>query len=240
MRCSKASRPVGVFAEELLHGGAEAEPSRQRYPALSPGETPGNGAQILDALVRLAGGRARADVEVGNLLDGRGGEEVVREPRRLVDHLAIGGHARHRQLGRCLQKGGVGLGLGREQARFQACGHERFEVATADFRVGVFGGNDLALLGQSDLPVHGARRLGENGLVARASAAPHRAAAPVEEAQGDAIEGSEHPGQRRGGAVKLPGAGEEPPVLVAVGIAQHDVLLAARAPDQPGNAGRSA
>lgn len=50
--------------------------------------------------------------------------------------------------------------------------------------VGVFRGDDLALLGQADLPAHRARRLGQDGLVAGATAATaYRAAAPVERTQ---------------------------------------------------------
>ena len=41
----------------------------------------------------------------------------------------------------------------------------------------------LALFGDADLPLHRARRLGEDRLVARAAAAADRAAAAVEQAQ---------------------------------------------------------
>jgi hypothetical protein len=44
--------------------------------------------------------------------------------------------------------------------------------------------------------------------------------------------------QRNLGPVQLPVAGEDAAVLVAVAVAQHDVLLAAAFPDQLGNAGQ--
>ena len=53
--------------------------------------------------------------------------------------------------------------------------------------LGVLGGDDFALLGQADLAVHGARRLRQDGLVARAAAAADGAAAAVEQAQRDRV-----------------------------------------------------
>ena len=80
-------------------------------------------------------------------------------------------------------------------------------------------------------PVHRARRLRQDGLVARAAAAADRAAAAVEQAQRDAVlrarSGVEQLDQRDLGAVQLPVAGEEAAVLVAVAVAEHDVLLGA-------------
>ena len=81
----------------------------------------------------------------------------------------------------------------------------------------VFRGDHLALLGEADLPVHGARRLREDRLVARAAAAADGAAAAVEEAQRDAVlarSAREQLDQRDLGAVQLPVAGEEPPSLL--------------------------
>ena len=76
--------------------------------------------------------------------------------------------------------------LGRLQKRgLQRGGHQGFEVAPANLGVGVFGRNHFALLGQADLAAHRAGRLREDGLVTRAAAASHSAAAPVEHAQAD-------------------------------------------------------
>ena len=64
------------------HRAAEAVPARQHHAALRPREHPRDRAQVLDALRGLARGGARADVELGDLADRRGGAEVVDEARR--------------------------------------------------------------------------------------------------------------------------------------------------------------
>ena len=105
----------------------------------------------------------------------------------------------------------------------------------------VLGGNDFALLGQADLPVHRARRLREDRLVARPAAAPDRAAAAVEESQRQRMrvaQAVEQFDQRRAGAIQLPVAGEKSAVLVAVAVAEHDVLHRAGARDHAGDAGQ--
>ena len=132
--------------------------------------------------------------------------------------------------------------LGRlQQGGLERGGDQGFQVAPANFGVGVFGANHLALLREADLPAHRARRLGQDGLVAGAAAAPYGAAAPMEHAQPDRMAAAEfvkHLDQRDLGAVQLPVAGEDAAVFVAVRVAQHDVLLAATALHQRGHAGQ--
>src|SRR6218665_3322556 len=61
------------------------------------------------------------------------------------------------RISRLRRAGPGGGGLGRLQQRgFERGGDQDFEVAAADLGVGVLGGDDLALLGQPDLPAHGA------------------------------------------------------------------------------------
>ena len=94
--------------------------------------------------------------------------------------------------------------------------------------------DDLALFGQADLALHRAWRLRQDGLVAGPAAAADGAAAAVEQAQGQAVfalQRLEQLDQRVLGAVQLPVAGEEAAVLVAVAVAEHDVLLGAAAHD---------
>jgi hypothetical protein len=125
------------------------------------------------------------------------------------------------------RKAGGRLG-GLQQGGLQRGGDQGLQVAPADFRIGVFGADHLALFGQADLPAHGARGLRQDGLVARAAATPDGAAAAVEHAQLDAVARGqfvEQFHQRDLGAVQLPVAGEDAAVLVAVRVAQHDVLL---------------
>ncbi len=73
------------------------------------------------------------------------------------------------------------------------------------------------------MPLHGTARLGEDGLVAGAAAAPDRAAAAVEEADADIVP-AENLHQPDFGAVELVAGGEKAAVFVAVGIAEHDLL----------------
>ena len=115
----------------------------------------------------------------------------------------------------------------------------KFQVASADLGIGIFAGDDLALLGQADLPFHGPGRLRQDRLIARAAAAPHRAASPVEEPQRDMRPFFEQLRELRRRPVELPIRGEEAAVLVAVGIAQHDVLLGPGGFDQSLDAGQT-
>ena len=141
---------------------------------------------------------------------------------------------------------GRGRRLGRRQQRgLERGGHQRLQVAPADLAVGVLGADHLALLGQPDLAAHRAGRLRQDGLVARAAAAADRAAAAVEHAQPDrrlagsvCVQFVEQRHQRDPGAVQLPVAGEDAAVLVAVAVAEHDVLLGARALHQRPDAGQ--
>ena len=89
------------------------------------------------------------------------------------------------------------------------------------------------------MAAHRSRGLGQDGLVAGATAAAHSAASAVEHAKlnvvaiGQTVEVFH---QGHFGAVELPVAGENTAVLVGVGITQHDVLFGPRALNQIGNA----
>jgi len=76
----------------------------------------------------------------------------------------------------------VVLGSRRQQDR---AGH-LLEVAPGDRRVGVVGGDDLALFGQLEPAVDRTRRLAEDRPVGRPAAASQRAATTMEEGQLDA------------------------------------------------------
>src|SRR5205823_10763084 len=81
---------LGLGTEIRRDGRAEAAPARQRDAALAPAEAPRDRPQVLDRAGGLARGRARADVQLGDLADRRGAEEVVGEAGRAVDELAVG------------------------------------------------------------------------------------------------------------------------------------------------------
>ena len=122
--------------------------------------------------------------------------------------------------------GGVAEALDVEQRRLQRRGQQRLEVAVRDLRLGVLGGDHLALLGDPQRALHRAGRLGEDGVVARAAAAADGAAATVEEPQPDSGL-ARRLDQIELGAVQRPVGGEVAAVLVRVGVAEHHFLAVA-------------
>ncbi|MNX91050.1 hypothetical protein D3C86_1231180 [compost metagenome] len=103
------------------------------------------------------------------------------------------------------------------------------EVSVGERWLGVLPGEDLALLGDLEVAPHAARGLGEDGAVARPAAAADGAAAAVEEAQAHPF-GRGKLGEGLLCLVQLPGGAQDPAVLVAVRVAEHDLLhVAARA-----------
>ena len=85
-----------------------------------------------------------------------------------------------RAFGQRVHQLNIGIGRGGQQRGFQRGGDQCFQIAAGVAGIAVFGGEHFALLGDADLPAHAARRLRQNGLVRRATAAPHAATAPVE------------------------------------------------------------
>ena len=211
------------------HRRAEAVPARQHEAALAPAEHPGDGPQVRDGPAALPAGGPGADVQAGDLGDGRGLPEVALEALGLEDQVPVGRTG--------LQGEGIhGLAVAGcaavpralRQAGLQGGGHQHLQVAAPHGGVAVLGGDDLTLLREADLPAHGPGGLGQDGLVGGSATAAHGATAAVEEAQTHAVApGHGHQGHL--GLVELPAGGEEAAVLVAVGVAQHDFLHAAAA-----------
>ena len=86
------------------------------------------------------------------------------------------------------------------------------------------------MFGQPDLTAHRAGWLRQYGVKTGAAASPDRATAPMEQAQGDAVQcfqRVEDIDQGNFGLIKRPVAGEDAAVFVAVRVAEHDVLFAA-------------
>src|SRR6218665_2502675 len=112
--CSNANCAPGVLPCRFTKAATAAPNPYQpgsvsrHWPQLKP---QGNGARVFFLLAALARSGARADVELGDLADRRGVEEVLGEPRGLIHQRAVSGHAGLRELpGRC-QKG-LGRRLG--------------------------------------------------------------------------------------------------------------------------------
>src|SRR5690606_13164706 len=220
-----------------LETGADAEPAGDDLPGLGPAEHPGDGAQSVegDAGAGAAGGPG-AQVQVGELVDGGGGEEVRRQAG-VLDQLAVGGvggvgddvHG-----GVPAGEGLVGLaGRGVQGGRLEGGGDGQFEVLPGEGRDEVLVGDDLALFGDLDLALGGAPGLGEDGGVGGAAAAADGAGAAVEEAQADAVAVGDV-AQPALGAVDLPLAGGDAAELGGVGVAEHDLLdVAAQGDEAP-------
>ncbi len=130
---------------------------------------------------------------------------------------------------------------GLQQGSLKCCGDQRLQVAPADFGVCILRADDFALLGQAYLSADRAGWLRQDGLVAWAAATADRATSPVKHAQLDVVcigQLVEQLDQCNFCAVEFPVAGKDAAVLVAVRIAQHDVLLGATALYELGNAGQ--
>ena len=158
--------------------------------------------------------------------------EIIDKAVGLIDQAAIGCEGQRRQLLHRLEIFAARRALPRlQQARFQRRRGENFQIVAADFRVGIFAGDDLALFGDPDLAVHRAARLRDDGVIARPAAAADRTAAAVEQPQAHAV-ALEHTDQADLGLVEFPARGDETAVLVAVGIAEHHLLHPAAAVDE--------
>ncbi len=222
-------------ASEGLDGAAQRRTSPAASRGTAPSRTPTGWRAGPRCAARAARGRPRADVELGDLADRRGGAEVV--ARTPASRRRARGRRRCAS-GRDLLHRGVVLGvLARaaprsEQSRAPWPRHQRLEVAPADARGSAY---LLAITSPCSVrrssAVHAARRLGEDGLVARAAAAAHRAAAAVEEAQPHARLARTTATSSRCAPVELPVRREVAAVLVAVGVAEHHLLHAAASSD---------
>src|SRR5713101_6816107 len=75
--------------------------------------------------------------------------------------------------------------VGLQQRRLQRRSDQGLEVTPAHLRVGIFGGDHLALLGDADRALYGSARLGADSLITWTAATADRPTAPVEQAQPD-------------------------------------------------------
>jgi len=110
-----------------------------------------------------------------------------------------------------------------KQRGFHRRSNQRLQIASADIRVGVLAGDNLALLGNSDLACHAAGGLRQNRLIARAAATANRAATAVEQSHFDTVL-LQHLDQLDFGFVQFPVRSQVTAILVAVRIAEHDFL----------------
>ena len=86
----------------------------------------------------------------------------------------------------------------------------------ADVWVQIFRRDHLALLGESFVTIHRFWWLRQDGLIAWAATASDGPAAPMKEPERDPFVFLEISRKLRRRAIKLPVAGKEPPILVAV------------------------
>ena len=117
--------------------------------------------------------------------------------------------------------------------RLQHRGHGQLEILARKLGQRVLVRDHLALLGELDLAVEHAPRLGQDRVVRRAAAASDRPAPAVEQAQPHAVPGRDV-AQRALGLVDLPLGRGDAGLLVRVGVAEHHLLhVAAQLHDQP-------
>ena len=110
--------------------------------------------------------------------------------QEVVDEVGVGNQFAvvfERYVRQILHQFGIRVFFIRQDAGFQRRGNQGFQVALGIARVGVFGGNDFALLGNADLSGNAACRLRQNSLVRWAAAATYAAAAAVEQAHADIV-----------------------------------------------------
>ena len=192
---------------------------------LRPGENPGDRAQIGEAFRAEAPRRPRPDVEQRNLFERARGLEIG-------DKIGIADKFR------VSREGGAGNLLKRlvefsvRRQRFLAFRLQRvlkngrrqqLHLVGRRAAIGVFERDDLALLGDAETAADGASRLRGDGVAGRRAAARHRAAASMEEGDGDALLASDL-GEARLRLEQLPVRRQEAAVLVGVGIADHHLL----------------
>src|SRR6266702_4298523 len=121
-----------------------------------PGSISRHCAQVLDALAARARRRTAADIEAGDLLQHRGFAEIPVEAFGLVDQIAIGTEGMRRQFFHDREiVAGWRRAVPFEQRRLERGRSQGFEIAPADFRVGILAGDYFALLGDADLALHG-------------------------------------------------------------------------------------
>ena len=208
-------------------------PAGQVDARLRPGERPRDGPQRVDRrglVASPARRRSRPEAQVGQLADRGDVAEERGETRVVVDQRPVGGPRRSRPArrrsapptARARSRRASCSGVGRLEDR---AGH-LLEVAAGDRRVGVVGGDDLALLGQLEPGVDRARRLAEDRPVGRTAAPPERAAAAVEQRQ-RRRRAPWRPRPARLRLVEHPGGREEARFLVRVGVAEHHLLAVA-------------
>ena len=114
----------------------------------------------------------------------------------------------------------------RQQRAFQHRRKQRFEVALRQIGIPVFARNDFALLGEAQEAVHRACGLRANRLVARPAAATDAAAATVEQTQTNTVLCKSFD-ERCLRTIERPVGREVAAVLVAVAVAEHDLLRVA-------------
>ena len=166
---------------EALERGADAVPAGDEMAVLAPAEHPGDGAEIVERLGAEAAGRARAELQPGQLGQ-RAGGVIVGDQAGMIGEPAIGG------LGDAGERlhGFVELGIARlrfvgaAQAVAEHAGRQQFHMGERGAAVGVVGGDHLALLGHAQAAGDRAGGLGLDGAAGGRAAAADRAAAAVE------------------------------------------------------------
>src|SRR6516165_11065781 len=152
-----------------------------------------------------ARGRPAANVEIGNLANDGCFAKVAVEVFHFIHQATVFAVGMCRKFIHCREVFSSWVGTARvQQRRFQRRRGESFQIASADLGIGILGGNHFSLFGDADRALHGARGLSKDRLVARSTAATHRATATMKEAQSDIVT-PKRLDQSELGPVELPG-----------------------------------
>ena len=141
----------------------DAVPARQDEPALGPAEHPRDRPQVLDPVGLLARRRPAADVERGDLADRRDLPEELDEPWVASTRSR---YERERQrrtatiIAAAKRAASSSSRSASRQRRLERRGHQRLQVAPGRRRLGVLGGDHLALLGDAERAVAPIRAAG--------------------------------------------------------------------------------
>ena len=108
-------------------------------------------------------------------------------------------------------------------AGLHQAGDAQGQFINSGFQILILERQHFTLFGDLDVAVHGARRLRQNRVMNRATAASHRAAAPVEQPATETV----RCGERRRLLLRLiqpPVGSQNAAVLAGIGVADHHVL----------------
>ena len=215
-------KQLGALGLEALQSGSDPEPTGQIMAALVPTENPGNRAEVSERALTSAPRGTRPNTARLKGIDRRGFREVGHETR-MTDECGVGIPAGCREKFAGLAEFAV------DGSRLVVEGNSRnarlkqLQIVNRGGNGAVFLGNGLPLLCDTQVPARGALRQSGQKTVGRSCSSADCAAASVKEADFDTCIASDL-GQGALRLVECPLTGEDTAILVAIAVADHDLL----------------